>query len=387
MPGDPDLVRTLQESRNQLRQLAAHIEAVREQERSEVAREMHDELGQMLTVLKMDMETLGARISENERREELLRRVEVVKGHIQTSVGWVKRISARLRPGVLDHLGLGAAIEWQASDFQSRTGIKCVVKGLPDWLHLDAPRSTAAFRILQDVLSNAAQHSGCREVQISIRLDKNQLAMSVKDDGRGIPKSRIEDPASLGLASMKERALLLGGSVRVHGSPGKGTTVTLRLPMTPAGSASGRTMGPAAAAPAEQGRVEMAHRILIADDHTIFREGLKELITERVRGAACEEAENGAEALTKISSDSWDLVILDVAMPIKSGLQVLREVRLKGNRVPVLMVSTYPEETYGPPALKAGAQGYVSKSQTSDRLIAEVMRALSRAEASSPSAV
>ena len=235
--------REIRESREQLRALAARLESVREEERTRIAREIHDELGQMLTGLKFDLSWLGSRIPKDS--PSLQERVTAMLSLTDSTIASVRRISSELRPGLLDDLGLGAAVEWLAQDFRSRTGIDCALESGLDTLALDTKLSTAVFRILQEALTNVARHSGATRVAISIRRDDGRLTLTVKDDGRGISEAEVAGKTSLGLVGMRERVLLLGGEVRITGEPGKGTTVTARLPLgQPEGSRGAR---PAAA--------------------------------------------------------------------------------------------------------------------------------------------
>ena len=219
----------LQTSREQLRSLSAHLESVREEERTSVAREIHDELGQMLTALKIDMSWLAKRLP---RQDSLLDKTagmsEILDGAIQT----VKRISADLRPGVLDDLGLTAAIEWQGQEFEKRTDLRFEFTSLPRDIVLDRDRSTAIFRIFQEALTNVVRHANASEVRVSLTKDAGRVVLTVKDNGRGIKKRQLADPKAFGLIGMRERARSLGGEASICGSAGSGTTVTVSVPIS-----------------------------------------------------------------------------------------------------------------------------------------------------------
>lgn len=225
----------LKSSREQLRELAAHIEAIREEERTRIAREIHDELGQSLTGLKMDLSWLEKRISEGERGvvlQPLQQKISLMKELIDTTVQSVRKISTELRPGILDDLGLMPAIEWQASDFQSRTGIQCVFSAkVPDDLPLDEKRSSAVFRIFQEILTNIARHANASSVNIGLTEEADDLVLEVGDNGRGVTDSESYSLKSLGILGMRERTLLLGGEFDLKGIPNRGTTVTVRIPL------------------------------------------------------------------------------------------------------------------------------------------------------------
>jgi len=225
----------LKSSREQLRELAAHIEAIREEERTRIAREIHDELGQALTGLKMDLSWLEKRIAEARRGialETLQKKIDSMKVLIDATVQSVRKISTELRPGILDDLGLMPAIEWQASEFQSRTGIRCVFSAkVPDDLPLDEKRSSAIFRIFQEILTNIARHANASRVDICLKKTTDHLVLDVKDNGRGFTEAESYNLKSLGILGMRERTLLLGGEFSVEGIPYGGTTVTVRIPL------------------------------------------------------------------------------------------------------------------------------------------------------------
>ncbi len=231
----------LRESREQLRQLAAKLERVREEERTRIAREIHDELGQALTAVKLDLSSLkrlcerkGSRKGSRQAHPDaLLERLGAMASLVDQTVQIVRRISTELRPAVLDSLGLAAAVEWQAQDFERRTDIRCVFRSTLDEEPIAREVATAAFRILQETLTNVARHAEAGWVAVNLGLeDQAWLALDVTDDGRGISKEALASSKSIGLAGMRERALLLGGHVQVEGRPGQGTTVRVRLPVS-----------------------------------------------------------------------------------------------------------------------------------------------------------
>jgi signal transduction histidine kinase len=218
----------LRESRQQLRALASHLQSVREQERTDIAREVHDELGQALTVLKMDVHWLSQRVGAT---PGLTDKTRAMSDTIDTTVQAVRRISAQLRPRLLDDLGLSAAIEWQAREFEERSGIQCDVRSDPEDIVLDRDRTTALFRIFQETITNVARHAGASRVDVLLRRLPDEVDLTVTDDGRGITAEQAADARSLGIAGMRERALALGGSVEIAGLDGAGTTVHVRIPV------------------------------------------------------------------------------------------------------------------------------------------------------------
>jgi len=214
--------------REQLRDLAARLEAVREAERTRIAREIHDELGQALTALKIDLTWLRRRLPQP--APELAGKVDGMESILDDTAGAIQRIATELRPGVLDELGLQAAIQWQAREFETRTGIACRVEVPAEQPAVDAGRATAAFRIFQESLTNVARHAGATRVLVRFTLSAEALELSVQDNGRGISEGALSDSRSLGLLGMRERATSLGGTVTITGERGRGTTLTLTLP-------------------------------------------------------------------------------------------------------------------------------------------------------------
>jgi PAS domain S-box-containing protein len=216
-------------SHEQLRALAARLQFVREEERTQIAREIHDELGQELAGLKMDLSWLKRKLPKREKL--LVEKTQSMLKFADTTIQSVRKISTQLRPGVLDDLGLLAAIEWQTQDFRDRTGIKCELNSSVEDVELDRDRSTAVFRIFQETLINVVRHAKATRIIVNVDEDAGNLILRVKDNGRGITESEISNLKSLGLLGMRERALLFGGEVKISGIPGKGTTVTVTIPL------------------------------------------------------------------------------------------------------------------------------------------------------------
>ena len=217
-----------------LRALAARLQAVREEERTRVAREVHDVLAQELTSLKIDVALLTRLLAEppGESEQSLVRdKLAAMAVATDNAIGSVQKIASDLRPMVLDALGLGAALEWLARDFQAQTGIRCEMRLPSKDPHLDRDRSTALFRILQESLTNVARHAAATQVEVDLRCEAGFVTLIVQDDGRGIQQSEVHSPDAMGLLGLRERAMLLGGSCDIRGRPGEGTTVQARIPL------------------------------------------------------------------------------------------------------------------------------------------------------------
>jgi PAS domain S-box-containing protein len=222
--------RKLTRSREQLRALTARLQKIREEERIRIARELHDEIGGFLTVLKLDLSSMASQVPS--LTAEARRRLDAMGATIVSAIGAVRRICSDLRPSLLDHIGLGAAIEWQLAEFQSKTGIRCaLLGGLEDDSRLDPDRATATFRILQEALTNVARHAGAKQVSVRLEADAERLHLEIQDDGRGIDSETVLAPTSLGLLGMQERVFPFGGSVEVRGESGVGTTVEVSVPL------------------------------------------------------------------------------------------------------------------------------------------------------------
>ena len=220
--------RELERSLEELRALGVRLQNAREEERKRLAREIHDQLGQALTAIKIDLfawvsQTGGDPQHPPEAASALLQLVD------QTIKG-VRRIATELRPGILDDLGLVAAIEWAGEDFEARTGIKCRLDLPQENIEINPERATAIFRILQESLTNVVRHAAASEVKIRLQEKDRELTLLVQDNGKGMRMDKLFRSRSLGILGMHERALVFGGEVIIEATPGKGTTVLVRIP-------------------------------------------------------------------------------------------------------------------------------------------------------------
>jgi signal transduction histidine kinase len=215
-------------SRQQLRALTARLQRVREEERTGIAREIHDELGQALTGLKLDIAWMKDRLpGDHEFRSQCASIIQRIDGTMSA----VRRIATELRPSVLDQLGLAAALEWLGQEFGARTGIKVTMDLCPDESTIPDDLSSSVFRIFQESLTNVARHAHAKRVTIRLIRTADLLTLEVSDDGIGIPPERVEGTASLGLVGMRERALACGGEFSIRGQPNLGTIVLLKVPI------------------------------------------------------------------------------------------------------------------------------------------------------------
>jgi PAS domain S-box-containing protein len=215
---------------DELRALAGRLQSVREEERARLAREIHDELGQVLTGIKLESASL-IRELPGAATQQSNRAMSIVKLADET-IRAVRRISTELRPGILDDLGVVAAVDWAAEEFEDRTGTKCQLDLPQDDIVIDRERATALFRILQETLTNIARHASATQVNVRLAEEDGGLILEVHDNGKGIREEELSAGRSLGILGMRERAVLLGGELAISGAPGNGTTIRVRIPGT-----------------------------------------------------------------------------------------------------------------------------------------------------------
>jgi PAS domain S-box-containing protein len=218
----------------QLRALSASVQSAREEEGARIARELHDELGSALTSLKWDLEGIDKLCSQSVNQMDFLparKKIEAMMGLIDATINTVTRISSELRPSILDDLGLAAAIEWQARQFEGRAGITCECDSFVEDIELSREKATAIFRIFQEALTNILRHAQATRVNITMEEERGEFVLQVRDNGRGIAENEKTGARTLGLIGMRERVHLVGGRIEVTGVAGKGTVLTVRVPI------------------------------------------------------------------------------------------------------------------------------------------------------------
>lgn len=220
----------LARSQSKLRNLSLSLQRSMETERKALARRIHDEFGQSLSALKMELSWLKKQLHEDQKH--LFHEIDKTNGLIQTILRSVQIMSAELRPHLLDDMGLIAAIRWKAKIFEEKRDIHCMITAAPDEVSSDPDRSIALFCIFQEALFNIAAHADATKVMINLNEERGRLCMEIIDDGRGITPAQIADPKSIGLIGMQERAHCFGGLCSITGIPGKGTTVRVTIPVT-----------------------------------------------------------------------------------------------------------------------------------------------------------
>jgi len=215
--------------REQLRNLSNHLQNIREEEKTRIAREVHDELGQSLTALKMDLVCLKQELPG--LQPDLQERIQTMSGLIDSTITSVQRISSELRPQILDVMGLCEAISWQAREYQKRTTLRFDLNC--EQVSINKELTTELFRIFQEALTNVVRHSRADRVCVSLHQNAEQITLEIGDNGQGMPPEKINAPQSLGLIGIRERVLFFGGEVEFQGEPGKGTRVIVKTPLKP----------------------------------------------------------------------------------------------------------------------------------------------------------
>ena len=222
------------DSQKQLKTFAAHLQTIREEERIVISRELHDNLGQILTALKIDLSRLIKKLNDNGKKKDirsLADHAAELMPLVDSSIQMTRKISRELRPRILDELGLVAAIEWQITEFIKRTGITCKFHSDVQEIDIEVRNKIAVFRIIQEALTNIARHAHASRVVVSIKQLDQSIIVEVKDNGSGIRENDISGENSLGLTGMRERAVLLGGTLMIKGKPAKGTAIKLSIPL------------------------------------------------------------------------------------------------------------------------------------------------------------
>jgi PAS domain S-box-containing protein len=345
-----DAERSLQRSHEELRELSANLLSIREEEKSRIARELHDDLGQQLTALKMDISSLELSAGTGAEARAQLRGMQRL---IDATVASMRRIAADLRPVMLDDLGLVPAIDWLAIDFTNRYGID--VERRIDARHTIFNRdgATALFRIVQEALTNVARHAQATRVDLALYLEGDRCILRIADDGVGAHERADTGRKSFGLIGIRERAHGLDGSVlnRVW----RGTRVRCNRDIPAGDLATGRAF--LRQSGKHRGRTAAMTRVLIADDHALVRDGLRHILLSanglEVAGEACD----GATTMAMIRATPADVLVLDLSMPGRNGVELLKQIKDEKPALRILVLTMHAEQQYAVRAFKAGASG------------------------------
>lgn len=230
--------RKLEEANEQLHALTARIVSVREEERTNLSREIHDELGSSLTGLKMDLMLIKRNIHANPDDQTIayiMENITSMSKLIDSTIGMIRKIVTELRPEILDELGLLEAVRWYAGEFQKRTDVSVQMTIFPKNFTIDKVQTTELFRIFQEVLTNITRHARATKVMVFLKKEKHQCTLRIKDNGIGIKEEDIARKNSFGLMGMRERTSLMNGKLKINGKAGEGTTITIEIPVTDGG--------------------------------------------------------------------------------------------------------------------------------------------------------
>ncbi|MFL5746805.1 MAG: PAS domain S-box protein [Niastella sp.] len=219
----------LKESHRQLRELSSYLENIREEERKHISREIHDELGQQLTLLKLDLMQMSKKLNPEEK--EMIEKMKQADQLLAETMKSVRKIATQLRPSILDNLGLVSALEWQSREFEKNFGIHCVFESLLYEPQFSAKQSNALFRIYQEALTNVARHAGATRVDAVLSQEENRIVLEIRDDGKGFNPNEMAHKKTLGLKGMQERALMIDGDFQIESTPGKGTYILISIPI------------------------------------------------------------------------------------------------------------------------------------------------------------
>jgi PAS domain S-box-containing protein len=330
--------------------LTAHIQKIAESERSNLARELHDELGSTLAGISMELGRLKGKISAPELLQDMSLIKELVSHATQTTRGVIDQ----LYPTVLDTYGFVAAVEWLVNEYRKHSEIDVELALSNEEFVMEPTFALAAYRITQECLTNVAKHAGASKVHIDAKASNGFLDLTIHDNGKGL-SGRI-NTGSHGIFGMIERARYLGGLMEIGSEDGKGTTAHLHLPLA-------------------SDRPTYKKRVLVVDDHAIVRDALRQLLDRETDDFSVEgEAADGKVAVQMAIEGEWDLMLLDITLPKKNGIKVLEEVIAVKSNLPIIMLSSHSKDEYGELALSKGAAGYIEKGETS-KLIEAMRRA------------
>ena len=328
--------------------LTAHVQKIAETEKANLARELHDELGSTLVGISMELGRLRGKIYAPDHLQDLSSIKDLLSNASQITRGVVDQ----LYPTVLDNCGFVAAVEWLVNEYRKHSGIAVELVFPEEQIAMEHTFALAAYRITQECLTNIAKHAGASKVHIEAKTNGASLNLTIHDNGKGMPGEISVNRH--GIFGMIERARYLGGSMEIGSGNDKGTTARLSLPL-------------AAAKP------KIKKRVLVVDDHAIVRNALRQLLDDQTDDFSVEgEAEDGKAGIQMAIEGVWDIMLLDINLPKKNGLQVLEEIKAVKSGLPIIMLSSHAIEKYGEVALSKGAACYIEKGETSK--LVEAMR-------------
>ena len=346
-----------------MRQLSRQLVQAQEEERRSIARELHDEVGQMLTGLRMELKSLQR--LQSSPKELFDARLDKTKSLIEKTVRSVRGLAMGLRPSMLDDLGLRPALEWQSREFERLYEIPVALTLSESIDFLPEDHRITIYRIIQEALTNCARHAQAKNIDVEVLDKQGTIQITIADDGVGFTRYSRTGPG-LGLLGIQERVHHLGGLFEVKPREGGGTVLVAEIP------SEDMVMGMPEA------------RILVADDHSIVRKGLRSILEDEASFEIVGEASNGREAVKLCEAEQPDVAILDVGMPQLNGIEVVVHLQKVSPRTKALMLSMHCDETYILRALNAGARGYLLKDTAEDEVVPAIRNLMRGASYFSP---
>jgi two-component system, NarL family, invasion response regulator UvrY len=349
----------LEHSHQQLRQLSGHLQRLREKEKANLSRELHDSIGQALAGIKIQTALLKKSITTagHVDVEQVTQVLDEIGRSVDETARSVKAISTELRPGVLDKFGLAAAIEWQCEEMSRRLKIECKSNVPQQELKLPADMSTALFRILQEALTNVAVHANADVVNVDLALTESTVTLTITDNGRGRDQS---SKLARSFGHARTRRVPQGFIQRFRHAGSRHHDTSNLQPQTRHSRSHWRWI---------------VTNVLIVDDHPIVRRGLKQVLQDEP-DLSVTEAGHAREALDQIKHHAIDLVIVDIDLPGMNGIELLKEIKRENKQTPVLMLSIYPEDQVAVRVLRAGASGFLSKEAAPEQLVVAIRKIL-----------
>ena len=331
----------LRNSEEKLRNLAIHLDSIREDERKQIARDIRDELGQAVTTLKYDASWLMKKVPEDNKF--LYERLAEMSKLIEKTGGNINRITSDLHPIVLDRMGLSAAIKWQTKEFEKKTSISCELYIEDIDSFLDVSKSEMIFRIYQEILSNTGKHSKATKVQINLHKKANRVELLVSDDGVGMSREQMNNPASFGLLAMTERVYNLKGRINIDSSQGFGTTISVSFPV--GGSKSKSNIN-----------------VLIADSNPIFRKGLAEVIQEDSFINVSADTSTERDLLFNSMKLQPDIIILDSEFSVRGVTEIIGDLINMKKDCKILVCFARADRHLAKRTISSGAAGIIEKN-------------------------
>jgi CheY-like chemotaxis protein len=375
-------------SARDLQALSGRLLQLQDDERRRIARDLHDVSGQKLAALILNLSQMGrtGTLRSDASAQGVLAECRQLSEQVSEEI---RTLSYVLHPPLLDEAGLASAVQWYANGFGQRAGIHVDVDIDPGLTRLPPETEIALFRVVQEALTNVRRYSGSASAQVRLQVQNDRIQLEIEDQGKGMPAEMLQSrgPSALlgvGIQGMRERMRQLSGQLEIGSGAAGGAKVVATVPIAAELREASRPTGTAEmAASAETGGTSsLLKRILIADDHEMLREGIRQVLQSEKDWIVCGEAADGREAIEKTLALSPDLVIVDINMPIMNGLATMRRIRQERPQTKILVFTVNNSDQMAREIITAGADGYVCKSNASQDLI-ESIKTIFEAEPSS----